>query len=315
MLLIVTNRDDLTADFLITRLLETGRPYFRVNSEDLTEAEYLFCLSHNEHVTRRYTIAGKSVDLNAVRSVWYRRMVWPSPSPTIFPDQQRFAAGEIRHLVEGLILDPSILWVNPIDATALGERKVFQLRLARELGFRIPPTLISNDPKMLRDFAAHHDGEVICKPIYHGLVLQGSERYSVYTNEIGPDELTDDLQLGACPTLLQKRIPKGTDIRATFIGRDVFSVEISSPDSTPLDWRRPGENIQYRRVELPAAIEHSCRELLSRLRLSYGAFDFVQSPEGEIFFLEVNPTGEWAWLELAVGLPMRDAFLRLFFDD
>ena len=34
-----------------------------------------------------------------------------------------------------------------------------------------------------------------------------------------------------------------------------------------------------------------------------------------MFFLEVNPTGEWAWLEVAVGLPMRDAFLRLFFDD
>jgi hypothetical protein len=315
LLLIITNRDDLTADFLITRLLETGQPYYRINSEDLAEAKYLFSAGDDEDVTRCYTIAGKKLDLGDIRSVWYRRMIWPSPSQTIFPEQRRFAAGEIRHLVEGLVLDPSILWVNPIDATALGERKVFQLRLAREVGFRIPPTLISNDPKMLRDFAARHDGGVICKPIYHGLVSEGSKRYSVYTNQIDPDELADDAQLQACPTLLQKRIPKGTDIRATFIGRDVFPVEIFSSDAAPLDWRRPGEDIQYRRIELPPAIEHSCRDLLSRLRLSYGAFDFVRTPEGEVFFLEVNPTGEWAWLERALGIPMRDAFLRLFFDD
>jgi len=315
LLLIVTNRDDLTADFLITRLLETGRPYFRINSEDLAEGEYLFSAGDNADVTRRFTVQGKSLDLSAIRSVWYRRMVWPSSPPTIFSDQQRFAAGEIRHLVEGLIVDPSILWVNPIDSTALGERKVLQLRLAREVGLRIPPTLISNDPNMLRHFAARHSGGVICKPIYHGLVLQGSERYSVYTNQINPDDLTDDVQLRACPTLLQKRIPKGTDIRATFIGKELFPVEIFSRESMPLDWRRPGERIHYRDAELPSAIEQSCRELLKKLRLSYGAFDFVRSPEGEFFFLEVNPTGEWAWLERALGIPMRDAFLRLFFDD
>ena len=155
----------------------------------------MFSAGDQEDLTRRYTVAGKGVDLGDIRSVWYRRMVWPSPSQTIFPEQRRFAAGEIRHLVEGLVLDPSILWVNPIDATAMGERKVFQLRLAREVGFRIPPTLISNDPKMLRDFAARHDGGVICKPIYHGLVSEGSKRYSVYTNQIHPDELADDVQL------------------------------------------------------------------------------------------------------------------------
>jgi hypothetical protein len=125
LLLIITNRDDLTADFLITRLLETGQSYFRINSEDLAEAGYLFSAGGHEDVTRRYTVAGKSLDLSDIRSVWYRRMVSPSPSQTIFPEQRRFAAGEIRHLVEGLILDPSILWVNPIDATALGGTQGF----------------------------------------------------------------------------------------------------------------------------------------------------------------------------------------------
>jgi len=314
LLLIVTNRDDLTADFLIVRLLEKGMPYFRLNAEDFGEAEYLFS-ADQKGLTRRYKVAGKCLDLNSVRSIWYRRMIWPSAAQAIVPNQRHFVVGEIRHLAEGLMLDPSILWVNPIDATAIGERKVFQLRLAREVGLGIPPTLISNNPNMLRDFAARHDGAIVCKPIYHGLVRQGSERYSVFTHEINPHDLDDDSQLIACPTLLQKKITKGTDIRATFIGKEVFPVEIFSLDSAPLDWRRPGQRIEYRPTELPAAVEQGCRVLLERLRLPYGAFDFVRTPEGEMFFLEVNPTGEWAWLERTLGLPMRDAFVKLFFDD
>jgi hypothetical protein len=178
-LLVITNRDDLTADFLIVRLLEMGLPYFRLNSEDLGNAGYLFRSEDREAPARRCAIAGKSVDLNSIRSVWYRRMIWPSVSEAIVDEQRRFAAGELRHLVEGLVLDPSILWVNSIDATAVAERKVFQLRLAKASGFEIPPTVISNDPAVLRDFAGRHGGEVVCKPFYHGLVSQGAERYGV----------------------------------------------------------------------------------------------------------------------------------------
>lgn len=240
-------------------------------------------------------------------------MISPRGAEAISSAQRPFVAGEFRHLIEGLILDPSILWVNPIDAVPIAERKVFQLRLAQELGLMIPPTIVTNDPDLLRGFAStYHDG-VICKPIYQGLVSQGGERYAVYTSPVESGELCDDEQLRACPTLLQKRVPKGTDIRVTFIGKEMFSVEIDSPDTKPLDWRRPGEPLRYRSVNIPSGVEDRFRQLLRCLRLSYGAFDFVRSPDGELFFLEVNPTGEWAWLEQTLGLPMRKAFVKLFY--
>jgi hypothetical protein len=53
--------------------------------------------------------------------------------------------------------------------------------------------------------------------------------------------------------------------------------------------------------------------MLANLGLRYGAFDFVRTPDDRFVFLEVNPTGEWAWLEEHLALPMRDAFIRLFF--
>ncbi len=119
----------------------------------------------------------------------------------------------------------------------------------------IPPTIVTNDPDLLREFESTYRDGVICKPIYQGLVSQGGERYAVYTRQVESDELCDDEQLRACPTLLQKRVPKGTDIRVTFIGREVFAVEIDSPDTKPLDWRRPGEHLRYRSVKIPAGIE------------------------------------------------------------
>jgi D-alanine-D-alanine ligase-like ATP-grasp enzyme len=55
-----------------------------------------------------------------------------------------------------------------------------------------------------------------------------------------------------------------------------------------------------------------CILMMERMRLKFGAFDFVKTDEGELYFLEVNPTGEWAWLEREMGFPMRDAFIELF---
>jgi glutathione synthase/RimK-type ligase-like ATP-grasp enzyme len=55
--------------------------------------------------------------------------------------------------------------------------------------------------------------------------------------------------------------------------------------------------------------------MLSILNLQYGAFDFIEKPDGELVFLEINPTGEWAWLENALGYPMRSAFIELFYGE
>ena len=53
--------------------------------------------------------------------------------------------------------------------------------------------------------------------------------------------------------------------------------------------------------------------MLYDLGLVYGAFDFIRTPDDDLVFLEVNPTGEWAWLEDQLGFPMRDAFIHLFY--
>jgi D-alanine-D-alanine ligase-like ATP-grasp enzyme len=38
--------------------------------------------------------------------------------------------------------------------------------------------------------------------------------------------------------------------------------------------------------------------------LVYGALDFVITPDGEWVFLEINPTGQYGFIEHATGAPL-----------
>jgi glutathione synthase/RimK-type ligase-like ATP-grasp enzyme len=62
---------------------------------------------------------------------------------------------------------------------------------------------------------------------------------------------------------------------------------------------------------LPAEVERRCVELTRRLGLVYGAIDLIVTPAGEYVFLEINPTGEYGWIEDATGLPISDAICDL----
>jgi hypothetical protein len=117
-----------------------------------------------------------------------------------------------------------------------------------------------------------------------------------------------------CPVLLQEEIARSADVRSTFIGPRCFTADIKG-DAPLVDWRDPDLSVSYSASSLGNDIERMCRAMLDRLGLIYGAFDFVRTPAGELVFLEVNPTGEWAWLEERLGFPMRDASIQSFYGD
>lgn len=293
------------------RLRERGLPYYRLNSDDLASTTVSIEID-NARVRRVLSCGRVSLNLDAVRSVWYRRAIRPSRPHAIAPDFHSFAISELRHLYEGVLADLPVRWVNPLDLTDLAERKVFQLRLAAKSGLTIPRTIISNDLALLRSFADEHH-RLICKPISQGLVSTVDRWFAVHTREVSLSDLTQARCSTVLPTLLQYLVPKGVDIRLTVIGDDVYPVEVHTPGNGPIDWRAASESVTYKVCSVPAQVERACRRLMNALGLSYGAFDFIRTEAGEWFFLEVNPAGEWAWLEVELNLPMRDSFIRLLY--
>jgi hypothetical protein len=310
MLLILTSDQDLTADFLIVELIHRQLPYFRLNAEELTGADFTFSAT-DKSIQRHVSVNNRRLDFNDVKAVWYRRAIYPSPIASLPPSERAFVAGELRHLAMGLVLNPEVTWVNPIDKVSVAEHKLYQLQIAQQLGFRIPHTLVSRDPVQLKRFAAANALGTICKPIFHGMFVDEIASYSVYTRRVTPESLDVD-NVAVCPVFLQEEIARNADVRATFIGQRCFVADIRG-DASLVDWRDPEISVSYSESTLSHEMENKCRAMLKRLGLVYGAFDFVRTPEGDLVFLEINPTGEWAWLEDRLGFPMREAFIQLFF--
>jgi glutathione synthase/RimK-type ligase-like ATP-grasp enzyme len=311
MLLILTSERDFAADFLIVELIRRGLPYFRLNAEDIAGADFTFSLGVGK-MESEIAIAPRKLALDQVRAIWYRRAIHPNPlGSALSAHERQFVAGEMRHLATALVLNTDALWVNPIDRVTTAEHKLYQLEVARSVGFKVPRTLVSRDAKSLRDFANGNRSGTICKPIFHGLFFDGSARFSAYTRRIQPEDLEEET-VTLCPVLLQEEIPRAADIRATMIGRDWFVAEIKG-NGDIVDWRSPKSDVSYAVSNVSEDVRQKCCALLDRLGLVYGAFDFIRTPDGELVFLEVNPTGEWAWLEDRLGFPMRDAFIQLFY--
>jgi hypothetical protein len=226
MLLILTSDTDLTADYLIVELINRRLPYFRLNAEELTTAGFAFSLTESG-VQRRILVGSKTLDLDKVTSVWYRRAIQPRYIPDLPPGERIFVAGELRHLAMGLVVNPNVVWVNPIDRVSVAEHKIYQLQIARQLGFHLPRTLVSDNAAELRKFCLENEGGTICKPIFHGMFAEEASSYSVYTRRVTAESI-DESSVQNCPVLLQEEIPRSADVRATFIGSQCFVADSAS---------------------------------------------------------------------------------------
>ena len=79
------------------------------------------------------------------------------------------------------------------------------------------------------------------------------------------------------------------------------------------DWRRKGLALlkEWQPYQLPQALETKLLKLLNYFGLNYGAIDLIFTPDERYVFLEVNPVGEFFWLEKYSGLPISQAIAEL----
>jgi len=111
------------------------------------------------------------------------------------------------------------------------------------------------------------------------------------------------------PGIFQERIDKAYELRITVIGASIFAVKIDSQAlaEAQLDWRHAQHDVAYEAVSLPSEVAMKIKAFMEFLGLTYGAFDFIVTPEGRYVFLEVNPGGAYMWIEAATGLPITSA--------
>lgn len=312
-ILIITQDIDPHADLMALRLQKRGIKPVRFHPQDIGRGDTLTCEfgprgKCHWQLTGAY---GVLRDLD-VGSVWYRRPLF-ALDPELSGDEAQFAQAETREALLGLFRLTEAFWVSRPDALRIAESKPLQLKLAQQLGFRVPRTLISNDPQRFQKFYEQCHGEVIFKVLVQG-PLGASEGKGVYTTLVRPEHLQNFETIRRVPGLFQEHIPKAVDLRVTVIGEQVFPVEIHSQDqsASQIDWRKGDAcDLKHARHHFPAKIERQCLALVKNFNLEFGAIDLILTPQGEYVFLEINPSGQFAWIEALTKIPLVDTLADL----
>ncbi|MFC9298357.1 ATP-grasp ribosomal peptide maturase [Streptomyces sp. NPDC057011] len=305
--LVATEANDVTADMVITELNRRSVPVVRFNPADIGDGLTVSARygTRQAHAAGRVLTPSRSARLDDVRAVYWRRPTWPA-FPAMSPDDARFAAAQTRYGLGGILhaLDGT-LWVNLPTRNAEADYKPHQLAVAQRLGLTVPSTLITNDPSEAREFVAAHPG-VIHKTLRATPYQRDGVPVMSWVEPVAAGEIDDRVRV--IPHLFQTRIDKACDIRVLVVGRQVFAVRI---ESDLLDWRRDYSALTYSAIILPEPLEMALLAFLDTFDLASGSFDLAVDHADTYWFLELNPNGQWGWLEEHTGLPMAAAFADL----
>jgi len=316
-ILVLTNsKDGQHTDVVISKLRQQNQRVFRFDADIFADGELQlnFCTSKNLF---GFEITGADgiVSLADIKSVWYRR---PNSLHLKLKDpvQRMYAEEEIMNLLEGLWMSmPDAFWLNNPTYLNAARKKVYQLFLAREAGFRVPKTIITNNPERVEEFFNECGGRIVFKAIQGELLDYGEKSFSIPATLVTNRHLENLDLVKHTPSLLQEFVEKAYELRITVVGDEIFPVKIEPlvDISHAVDWRYPElmDKLSYSPTVLPERISAFCFWLLRKLRLSFGALDFVVGRDGKTYFLEINPNGQWYWLEDRTGLLISDAIVGM----
>jgi glutathione synthase/RimK-type ligase-like ATP-grasp enzyme len=67
--------------------------------------------------------------------------------------------------------------------------------------------------------------------------------------------------------------------------------------------------IHHEQTELEQAIERKIEKLMNVYGLEFGAIDLGITSSGETIFLELNPNGQWLWLQYMANVDLVNPFI------
>ena len=249
---------------------------------------------------------GTEIDLAACRAIWWRRPLPFEIAPEVSdPDDRQFAYSECHEALTGLWQVLDALWINDPVRDEQAARKLYQLHLARRLGLHVPETCITNDPDTARRFIDAHQ-RVIYK------TFSATERAWRETRLLRPEERALLDQVRHAPVIFQRCIDAVADLRITVVGQRIYAAAIDTRDTEyQVDFRMVMHQARIEPYALPEAVASDIRRLMDALGLVYGAIDMRLTPDGRHVFLEINPAGQWLFVEDATGLPITRAMAEL----
>lgn len=308
MILLATNKRDVTTDFVVAELQKRALPFERLNTEDIGLAVTRFRPLEGGW---RFELHGRSIALDDITAAYYRRPGVPMPPASAGTEPDRdYCVEEWSAVLRSVWNQLDGRWLNSPFEILRAEDKPRQLSEAAAVGFRLPDTLLTNDYEAAKAFVA--EAPTIGKPLRKALVEGDAGDAVLFTSRVDPLVEEDRQAVSMAPVIFQREIAKSCDVRVTVVGKLVFAVAIHSQsrEETSVDWRKGARpDLLHEIIDLPPETKARCVALTERLNLSYGAIDLILDRNGEHWFLEINPNGQWAWIEHRTGAPIAAAIV------
>ena len=301
--LLVTASYDQSAQPVLDHLHSMGASVFRLDTDQFpTKVKAHFDPLHGLALKH----SGNWIHGDQVKSVWYRRNVAPTLPPHLDRYNQEFCTRESRAFLDGALASiPTDRWLSQPMAISRAELKLYQLTVANQIGFRLPATAATNDEVVVMRFTENR--KTVSKAVRSGYIDSPEGYRSMFTTALSEEDLHDLGGLCLAPVTFQEHIPKKSDIRVTVVGEEVFAAEIMSQShpSSATDWRATeNPDLEHKIHRLPDSTKKRCLELVQHLGLGFGAIDLALTEGDEYVFFEINPNGEWLWIELQLGFPI-----------
>ncbi len=309
-LLLTHSQDYFTTDAVARGLNKRGKECLRIDTDRFPSRATL-ALDFTQTQSAHWHDGNTAFDFRHVRGVWNRRL-WPGAIPSTYDPRFRSYAARVS---QQLFLDmlqtlPSTFFCNRLEPQLRAESKPLQLTLAKNLGLRVPDTLITNDPETARAFCS--GGASVTKLLQPVVASMNGSPEFVYTQIVDEESLAALDQIRCTPQIFQRLVNKKREWRLVVVGERLFTGELDAsklPEKARLDWRQAttADDVQWKLVTPDDDTSHKVLALVKQLDLSFAALDFLIDDQGPPIFLEANPAGEWGWLEADLSAPIGDA--------
>lgn len=293
-ILIITCSYDKTIDYIIEKNKYRAN-FFRFNVDLFADYGITISNSYWEISYRNNTI-----NSNTTLSIYYRKLTFPDTSD-FAPEYRRIINSDILAIIDGLANSFSGVVLTKPYLLRQAENKIFQLIYAKSHSILMPKSFIGNN-----DYWKCINDQRIIKPISVGKIETSSGIAIIQTNLMHENDSYDSPEL--TPVYIQEYIKKSFEVRITVVDDDFFAVKIVSDNM--IDWRA-GNNNQYEIIDIPIEIKKCIKMMMKDFQLRFGAIDYIVDVDGKWYFLEINPNGQWQWLECILGLSISDSIMNM----
>ena len=298
--LIVSNTLDFSTDFVAAEMKARNLKYLRINRDRFSKYE----ISYDTGILSvkmngiMYTLTQTSL-----KSVFFRAPVFIRSNKPYSVEEQLYRS-QWSSFIRNLTIFMNARWLNHPMYTYQAESKIYQLEVAKSVGLEIPKTIVTNSISNIQDETIYVV-KALDTPLFHD---NGYDSFTYST--IASGSSIKNSSLSEAPVIIQEYLSEKTDVRATIIGDKIFPIEIlQNGQGITEDWRKTKKNqLQYSPISLPKETERKLLCLMKKLNLSFGGVDLIIS-HGKYYFIEVNPTGEWGWIEANTDYKLHNAIV------